>query len=260
MNTTRFKKILQVLFLVFVGGVLCSCQVNDDLSEQSNQQEKSPRQVLEEQLIDDTHDAFLVDTGGKLGTLLITVEVVGEREGDAGRQKTIFSVWNPKKMEQPMQTFSKKIMEGIAPEFHNVADTNFDGFQDFGYLYSLGNQPNYWHYWLWDEEQAQFIYCESLTDISAPQFDTEKKVVTGWARDGASNGEYTIYRWNDGKLSLARTIEFDGPTKDGMSIGTVKDLIGGKMVEVYRTEWDWKEETRQLDSKWYDLDYHGEPE
>ena len=69
-----------------------------------------------------------------------------------------------------------------------------------------------------------------------------------------------IYRWNDGKLSLVRTIEFDGPTKEGMSIGTVKDMVDGKMVEVYRTEWDWKEETRQLDSKWFDLDYHGESE
>lgn len=260
MNTTRFKKLLQVFLLVFVGGVLCSCQTNDDLSEQSTKIEKSPQQLLKEQPIDDSHDAFLVDTGGKLGTLLITAELGEPEHEDDIWVDVIFSVWNPKKMEQTMQTFSKKVTEGVTPEFHNVVDANFDGFQDFGYLYSLGNQPNYWHYWLWDEEQAQFIYCESLTDISAPQFDTEKKVVTGWARDGASNGEYTIYRWNDGKLSLARTIEFDGPTKYGMSIGTVKDLIGGKMVEIYRTEWDWKEETRQLDSKWYDLDYHGEPE
>lgn len=255
MNTTRFKKLLQVLFLVFVGGVLCSCQTNDDLSEKSTKLEKSPQQLLKEQPIDDSHDAFLVDTGGKLGTLLITVEVVGEREGDAGRQKTIFSVWNPKKMEQPMQTFSKKIIEGIAPEFHNVADTNFDGFQDFGYLYSLGNQPNYWHYWLWDEEQAQFIYCEPLTDISAPQFDSEKEVVTGWNRSSASTGEYTIYRWVDGELILMRDIEI------GYDLATVEDRIDGQMMEVYRTEWDWNKKaiTEQF-IKWYDLDYHGESE
>ena len=156
MNTTRFKKLLQVLFLVFVGGVLCSCQTNDDLSEQSNQQEKSPQQVLEEQLIDDTHDAFLVDTGGKLGTLLITAELgewVGEDEL-LGCWNIIFSVWNPAKMKQPIQTFSDEVVMGVAPEFHNVVDANFDGFQDFGYLFHRGNQPSYWHYWLWNEKQT----------------------------------------------------------------------------------------------------------
>ena len=61
-------------------------------------------------------------------------------------------------MEQPIQTFSEEFMMGIAPEFHNVVDADFDGFQDFGYLFHAGNQPNYWRYWLWDEEQAQFIY------------------------------------------------------------------------------------------------------
>ena len=36
---------------------------------------KKPEQVLLEQLVDDTHDAFLVDTGGELGTLLVTAEL-----------------------------------------------------------------------------------------------------------------------------------------------------------------------------------------
>ncbi len=260
MNITKFKTLLQVFLLVCVGSVLCSCQINDELSEQSKQQEKSPQQLLKEQTIDDSHDAFLVDTGGKLGILLITVEVVGKREDDSGRQKTIFSVWNPKKMEQPIQTFIKKTMMGVALEHHNVADANFDGVQDFVYLIDRGNQPNYWHYWLWNEKQTKFIYCESLRDISDPQFKIEKKVVTGWNRDSASSGVHTFYRWIDGELTLLRKIEIHGPTKEGMQIGTVSDLTDGQMIEVYRNEWVWNGETFELDSKWYDLDYHGESE
>ena len=35
---------------------------------------QTAQELLEGQTIDDTHDAFLVDTGGRLGTLLVTVE------------------------------------------------------------------------------------------------------------------------------------------------------------------------------------------
>ena len=37
-------------------------------------QPKTAQELLEEQTIDDTHDAFLVDTGGRLGTLMVTAE------------------------------------------------------------------------------------------------------------------------------------------------------------------------------------------
>ena len=76
----------------------------------------------------------------------------------------------------------------IAPEFHNVVDADFDGFQDFGYLFHAGNQPNYWHYWLWEEEQAQFIYYAPLGSVSSPGFDADRQIVTGWARSWAAGG------------------------------------------------------------------------
>ncbi len=40
----------------------------------------------------------------------------------------------------------------------------------------------------------------------------------------------------------------------------VKDLIDGQMVEVYREEWEEKDEGNVLDIlyKWNDLDYHDE--
>ena len=260
MKKIKFNKQLLILLLVLVGFILCSYRVSNGLPKQTNQQEKSSQQVLKEQLIDDTHDAFLVDTKGKLGTLLVTAEL-GEK--DKGESESIwgkitFSVWNPKKMEQPMQTFSEKSTEGVASDFHKVVDANFDGFQDFGYLSTRGIQPYYWHYWLWDEEQGQFTYCKSLTGISEPQFDAEKQVVSGWERGGASSGTKTIYRWIDGYLNLLRQIDIGYPKDDGTHLVTVNDLIGGEMVEIYRTQLNSKE--GWLDTKWFDLDYHGEPE
>lgn len=152
---------------------------------------------------------------------------------------------------------------GVAPEFHHVADANFDGFRDFGYLFHAGNQPNYWHYWLWDEAQEQFIYYAPLRMISQPVFDAEKQVVTGWARDSAVSGVHTIYLWIGGELTLVRRIDKHYPKDDDTQLATVEDLIDGQMIEVYRKEWDLteiKEGTPLIDWEWYDLEYHGEPE
>lgn len=40
----------------------------------------------------------------------------------------------------------------------------------------------------------------------------------------------------------------------------VKDLMEGQMAEVYREEWEEKDEGDVVDilCKWYDLDYYGE--
>ena len=59
----------------------------------------------------------------------------------------------------------------------------------------------------------------------------------------------------DGELVLVREINIDF-TK----MIVVKDLIDGQMVEVYREEWEEKDEGNVLDIlyKWNDLDYHDE--
>ena len=59
----------------------------------------------------------------------------------------------------------------------------------------------------------------------------------------------------DGELVLVREIEIDFTKRI-----VVKDLIDGQMAEVYREEWEEKDEGDVLDIlyKWYDLDYYGE--
>lgn len=222
--------------------------------------------LFQQQPIDDTHDAFLVSTGGKLGTLLVTAELAMENKDEFGTRDITFSVWNPVDMEQPIQTFSEEFMMGVAPEFHHVVDANFDGFQDFGYLFHAGNQPYYRHYWLWDENQGQFQYCASLVEISQPVFDPERQVITGWARNsGASDGINTFHRWENGELVCVRRIESFSSWEEP-SVVCVQDRINGELQQVYREEFPWpgeepegQEEWRQARYKWCDLNYHGEP-
>ena len=104
MNIKNLKIPLQVFSLAFVSCTLCACQTDNALS-QTTQPQKSSQQLLEEQPIDDTHDAFLVDTGGELGSLLVTAELAMEYKDEFGTRDITFSVWNPADMEQPIQTF-----------------------------------------------------------------------------------------------------------------------------------------------------------
>ena len=188
-----------------------------------------------------------------------------ESKSEFGTRDITFTVWNPAEMEQPIQTFTEEFMMGVAPEFHYVVDANFDGFQDFGYLFHAGNQPNYWRYWLWDEEQAQFIYYAPLIEISQPGFDAERQVITGWARSsGAGDGITTFHRWGDGELVCVRRIESYSPWAELTTV-TVEDWIDGKLQQVYYEEFPWpgdepegREAWWQAAYAWHDLDYHGE--
>ncbi|MDE6994040.1 MAG: hypothetical protein K2P41_06395, partial [Lachnospiraceae bacterium] len=155
---------------------------------------------------------------------------------------------------------------GGAPEVHHVVDANFDGFQDFGYLFHAGNQPYYCHYWLWDEVQGQFQYCAPLVKISQPVFDPERQVITGWARSsGAGDGINTFHRWENGELVCVRRIESFSPWDGEPSVVRVYDRIDGELHQVYHEEFPWSDEElegqeawRQARYKWCDLDYHGE--
>lgn len=224
--------------------------------------------LFQQQQIDDWHDAFYVPTNGELGTLLITAELSEEGRGEFGGLRDLaFSVWNPVEMESPIQVFSAEVMMGVAPEFHHVVDANFDGFQDFGYLFYLGNQPSYCHFWLWDEKQRQFTYCEPLVEISQPGFDKENQVITGWARSsGAGDGVTTFHRWENGEPVCVRLIVSYYSPSEGFAEVHVEDRIDGELQQVYCEEFpqdveevEGKEAWRQAQYDWSDLDYHGEP-
>ena len=64
--------------------------------ETAVQSEGEVLQLLEEQPIDDTHDAFLVDTGGMYGILLVTVEIDPQNTFDDVDMLLHYNIWNPK--------------------------------------------------------------------------------------------------------------------------------------------------------------------
>ena len=194
-----------------------------------------------------------------------------ESKSEFGTRDITFTVWNPAEMEQPIQTFTEEFMMGVAPEFHDVVDANFDGFRDFGYLFHMGIHSGYWRYWLWNEEQEQFTYYAPLSEISQPVFDAERQVVTGWTSNpGAAGGMRTFHRWEDGELVCVRRIESYSPWGEATTI-SVEDWIDGDWQQVYYEEFPWSESSWsgvepegegeswwQAEDVWHDLNYHGE--
>lgn len=217
----------------------------------------TPEELLARQPVDEDHDAFLVDTGGRMGTLLVTVE----REEGAGQEWADllqFSVWDPAHMDTPIQR-----MEMETNVFHRsrIVDANFDGYMDFGYMYAMGNQPCYSHFWLWDENQEQFVEEPLLAEISCPEFDQETGIIDGYARDGFAGlaGRQTFHRWIDGALICIRKVQTypeDGSAEHFTL--TVEETVNGTLTEVFRKTTD---AGNILDEalKWHDLAYHGEP-
>lgn len=188
----------QVLSALALAVLLCACRTapKNEMSiggggDVSVPEGKTPQQLLEEQPRDENHDAFLVDTGGALGTLLIAVELDGR---DGPYMQLSFSVWDPQNLDRPLQTMTKPLEALEAVGNPSAADADFDRYQDFGYMYLIGSQTVCWYYWLCDEERGEFTESPVFEEISWPTFDPEKKTVSGYTRTSAVTGIHTVHQ------------------------------------------------------------------
>ncbi len=233
----------------------------------------TPEELLAQQPIDDTHDAFLVPTGGRLGTLLVTAEM-GERgpnpnlEWESCEYPVYLSVWNPEDMGEPIQRMDA-VVDSLMFGEHETVDANFDGHMDFSILRNRGNGAGYWYLWVWDEEAERFVEVPEYREISFPRCDPETEIIDGWARNsGGGDGVTTFHRWEDGELVCIRRIETWWEATDMVipeTEGTVfiygikvEDRIDGELAQVYYQEFSPGESFFAEQEKWESLDYHGE--
>lgn len=232
----------------------------------------TPEELLARHPVDDSHDAFLVDTGGKLGTLLVTAEK-GEQDKNTefGDYRTTLSVWNPRDMDEPVQTMAV-LVEDMAFGHHEAVDANFDGYMDFSVLHNMGNGAGYWYLWAWDEEAGQFVEVPEYREISFPRCNPKTGIIDGWARNsGGGDGVTTFHRWEDGKLVCVRRIETGYDYENGVvefEVGNevthfpswikVEDRMDGELTQVYYKEFPPGEDFFDEQAKWEHLDYHGE--
>ena len=244
--------------------LLAGCQGGEETPPASSPppEPKTAQELLEEQPIDDTHGAFLVDTGGRMGTLLVKTELVPYEEPAELRYYLHVSIWDPAAPEEPVQ-IQEIDWETVHYGEHQIVDVNFDGYSDFTYLFYRGIQVEKYHCMLWDEEQGLFVELPVYTEIPSPHIRPEAQTITGWSRaSGAGDGTTPVYQWVDGELVCVRKIEAfqkDWRDYDSPYVLTVEERVDGELTEVYRLEFPAGSEDYRIEQmKWEDLSYHGE--
>lgn len=195
----------------------------------------SEQQAAAQWLSDDSHHAFYVNTH------VVTVERAQEPTEDC---KLILTVWDREDPTEPIQVIPMAEDtrydgdKSLDPAWSRVEDFNFDHYEDFGCVYAMGNQPVFYHVWLWDPEAGQYVYEPAFDEICYPEVDWVEEKITGWARSSAATGDYSFYQWVEGTLTEVRHIKIDFEDwQDNNSLyASVTDLADGEMREVFRFE------------------------
>lgn len=197
----------------------------------------TPEELLAQYPMDDGHDAFLVPTGGRLGTLLVTVER-GEEDThtEFNRYQYTLSVWDPADMDAPIQTLEDEAFTFCGSY---VMDANFDGYMDLCLQWNWGANNGSYDLYLWDEERGQYAFCTGFLSRGGPHADLETQTIENYTRhSGAGDGETSYYRWEDGELACFRKVEYTYPDEDGMQEKIVYELVDGELTEISRGPFD----------------------
>ena len=214
------------------------------------------QQTAAQWLSDDSHHAFFVNDH------VVTVERAAEPTEDC---KLILTIWDRENPTAPIQTISMAEDtryhgdKSLDPAWSRAEDFNFDHYEDFGCVYAMGNQPVFYHVWLWDPEAGQYVYEPAFDEICYPEVDWVEKKITGWARSSAATGDNSFYQWIDGVLTEVRHIEIayeDWEDINGL-YASVTDLIDGEMQEVFRIRIDGAGDFDAV-TPWVNLWYTGE--
>lgn len=182
--------------------------------------------------IDETHDAFEVDTKGTLGTVLVTVERGEENQEEYWVPLTL-SVWTRDDLTTPIQTM--RVAESYYFHWHDVVDANFDGYMDLTYQWILGSKAGMSRLWVWDETAKQFVEEPEYANIPNPMVDPETQTISGYiSYSAAGDGEETFHRWEDGWLVCFRREERTYPDENGKQELVTYERVNGELVETSR--------------------------
>ncbi|MGF7145617.1 hypothetical protein HNQ56_004060 [Anaerotaenia torta] len=108
-----------------------------------------------------------------------------------------------------------------------TVDMNFDSSQDIGLMSWITNNNLPYYYWLWNEEQEQFVYSFCLTGA---ELDEENHQLLSKSRDGAQYlTEYYQYDESGSLQAVKRVVETYGGSE---VITETYELINGEWQEV----------------------------
>ena len=175
--------------------------------------------------IDNTHDAFEVPTGRRLGTVLVTVEM------DEEKLRSTVSVWDRSDRTAPIQTIET---DGVTTRCRELLDANFDGHTDFCYTWYRGAKNDTCSLYTWDEEKGQFCFIKQF--LGTLEVNEESRTLYNWTSGSMSSGTREEFQWENGELICLRKIAWTNPLEDDLqNIELVTyERVDGKLIEFSR--------------------------
>jgi len=151
-------------------------------------------------------DAFISDTLPEM-----TFEFV--KQGESGPSyEPLYAydvkVYEKKRPEHLVQAFACTSYEklDILP-FVALFDLNFDGFLDLDILSYQAASNQVHTFFLWDAQNDRYVETELIgLEASSYLLFPERKMIEGYRHDSAAAGEYALYAWKEGRLSLVRRL------------------------------------------------------
>jgi hypothetical protein len=142
-----------------------------------------------------------------------------------------------------LKHLDKKVIQTIIPpeNFHFcnlpkehlfvLEDVNFDKILDFRIIQLIPAGPNIpYYFWVFDDKLQIFQRDTTLEDITSPDFDYEKKIITSSWRSSCCDHGCSTYKYINGKITMIKEFEIaDDLENPGQQIITTKELIDGQM-------------------------------
>jgi len=120
--------------------------------------------------------------------------------------------------------------------YFQIADANFDGYDDILLLQFLPAAPNLpYFWWIYNPASKSFVEDTALENITSPQFDSVKHQITSFWRASCCDHGLDTYSYSNGKAILIHQEE-DIADPNGTAPDTLieRKVIAGKLTEVSR--------------------------
>lgn len=236
-----------LLFLLLIG-----CETETVVQSNEIAEEKKEETTFEFEVPVEENRAFLVKME----------EYPDEQGGEAFHSIIKAKIFDKKDNSTPIQTFEHEGIIGLAQRYI-IEDVNFDGYNDFYYVYFNAPNVNY-VIWVWNPQKNMFEESSDLEDLYNISFDKEKEVVEDYIKGVAGTGSHNYYKYIDGKLKCIRSFDSvniyntDGEINDEYKKLICKDWIDGELKTVIEvqvpTDFVWAGEEGRKSAKFSEID------
>ena len=122
------------------------------------------------------------------------------------------------------------------PSLLQIADYNFDGYNDIAFPSNYNDKNTIYQLWLYDAASAQFVEYKGFGENYNPTLDAEKKQINTVAYTDPVTTSTAVLEWRDGAFV---TVALTTKTQDGQGLWVITEFAMNEetgVLEVVKAE------------------------